>query len=144
MSNQERFKLPVGVFVMFRQGKKVLLQLRQNGLFSGMWGFVGGHLDGGEKIARATIREAKEEVGVDVLPGNLILKTVCHSNKGAEYLQFYYECHSWSGEFENKEPDKCVRLEWFDWDNLPPNTCPYLKPAVAQIDAGSLFFENEF
>ena len=50
MSRPERFKVPVGIFIMLRQDDKVLLQLRQNCSFSGHWGFVGGHLDGKKAI----------------------------------------------------------------------------------------------
>lgn len=50
MSGPERFKVPVGIFIMLRQDDKVLLQLRQNCSFSGHWGFVGGHLHGKKAI----------------------------------------------------------------------------------------------
>ena len=76
MSGPERFKVPIGIFIMLRQDDKVLLQLRQNCSFSGYWGFVGGHLDGNEQIVSAAIREAKEEIGVDISPEDLTLKTI--------------------------------------------------------------------
>ena len=144
MSSPERFKVPVGIFIMLRKENKVLLQLRQNCSFSGYWGFVGGHLDGNEQIVSAAIREAKEEVGVDISPENLNLKTICHSNKGKEYLQFYFECYKWSGEIENKEPHKCERLEWCNWNEVPQNTCPYLKEAIGKINENVPFYEDQF
>ena len=140
----ERFKVPVGIFVIFRNEDKVLLQLRQNCSFSGYWGFVGGHLDGNEQIILAAIREAKEEVGVDIRSEDLTLKTICHSNKGEEYIQFYFECCKWSGEIENKEPSKCECLVWHEWNKLPEKTCPYLKEAVKKINKGISFYEDEF
>lgn len=140
----ERFKLPIGIFIILKKDDMVLLQLRQNCSFADHWGFVGGHLDGHEKITTAAIRETKEEIGVDIHPDDLILKTICHSNKGAEYLQFYFECHKWSGEIENKEPEKCKCLEWHKWDNLPEHTCPYLKEAVNKINNQHSFYEDEF
>ena len=45
MIGPERFKIPVGIFIILRQDDKILLQLRQNYSFSGNWGFVGRHLD---------------------------------------------------------------------------------------------------
>ena len=143
MSKPERFKLPVGIFIMLRQGNKVLFQLRQNCSFSGHWGFVGGHLDGNETIVSAAIREGKEEIGIDILPQNLNLKTICHSLNGAEYLQFYFECSSWQGEIENKEPDRGARLDWFDLNDMPENVCPYLKDAVSHILKNNMFFEDQ-
>ncbi len=144
MINTERFKIPVGIFIMLRKDNKVLLQLRKNCSFSGYWGFVGGHLDGNEQITTAAIREAKEEVGIDIRSNDLILKTICHSNKGAEYLQFYFECCKWDGKIENKEPDKCERLEWYPWDNVPEHIFPASKEAMEKIDEGITFFEDEF
>jgi len=144
MSVPQRFKVPVGVFIVLRRGSQVLLQQRQNCSFSGHWGFVGGHLDGDEGIVSAAIREAREEVGINIVPTDLILKTVCHSNKGEEYLQFYFECRNWSGEIQNKEPHKCSHLEWHEWDDTPVNTCPYLKEAVEKINAGISFYEDSF
>ncbi len=140
----ERFKIPVGVFIMLKKDTKVLLQLRKNCSFSGNYGFVGGHLDGSEQIVTAAIRETKEEVGVDIHPNDLVLKTICHSNKGVEYLQFYFECCKWTGEIENKETNKCERLEWCDWNYLPENICPYLKEAVQKINDGISFYEDTF
>lgn len=140
----ERFKLPIGIFIMLRQDDCVLLQLRQNCSFDGFWGFVGGHLDGNEQIATAAIREVKEEIGIDIHPDDLILKTICHSNKGAEYLQFYFECRKWDGKIENKEPHKCKSLQWHKWDNLPENMCPYLKEAVCKINNHATFYEDDF
>lgn len=140
----ERFKIPVGIFIMLRRNDEVLLQLRKNCSFAGNYGFVGGHLDGNEKIIDAAIREAKEEVGVDISQENLVLKTVCHSNKGEEYLQFYFECNRWSGDIKNKEPNKCERIEWVKWNNTPSNTCPYLKQAIEMINKGVKFYEDKF
>ena len=144
MMPPERFKIPVGVFIVLRQKAQVLLQLRQNCSFSNHWGFVGGHLDGNEGIVSAAVREAEEEIGVKIDPKDLILKTICHSNKGEEYLQFYFECRKWSGEIQNKEPHKCARLKWLEWDNPPENTCPYLKEAIKKIDSGISFYEDSF
>ena len=76
MTNTERFTIPVGIFIIIRQEDKILLQLRQNCSFSGHYGFVGGHLDGQESIVSAAIREVKEEIGVDILPNDLNLKTI--------------------------------------------------------------------
>ena len=144
MTEPERFKIPVGNFIILRQGDNVLLQLRKNCAFSGYWGFVGGHLDGNEKIISGAIREAKEEVGIDIRPEDLVLKTICHSNKGSEYLLFYFECCKWSGNIENKEPDKCECLQWYPWDNIPTHIYPASTGVVDKINAGVPFYEHEF
>lgn len=140
----ERFKIPVGIFIMLRRNNDVLLQLRKNCSFAGHYGFVGGHLDGNEKITTAAVREVAEEIGVQINEQDLVLKTICHSHDGAEYLQFYFECYKWTGEIQNLELDKCAELRWYPWDELPANTCPYLKRAVQKINEHLPFYEDEF
>lgn len=105
---------------------------------------MGGHLDGNEEIISAAIREIKEEIGADIRSEDLTLKTICHSNKGKEYLQFYFECCKWTGKIENKEPHKCKSLEWHEWNNIPENTCSYIKEAIEKINAGISFYEDVF
>ena len=141
----ERFKCPVGVFLLLQKEGKIYLQLRKNCSFEGMYGAIGGHLDGGETIANAIIREAKEEVGIDVKEDDLKLATICHSNAGhKEYLQFFFMCNHWEGIVENKEPDKCEKIELYDVANLPSNIIPYIKTAVEKISSGIAFFEDGF
>ena len=141
----ERFKCPVGVFLVLRKNNKVYLQLRKNCSFSGMFGAIGGHLDGQETIVNALIREAKEEAGIDVKPQDLDLMTICHSNAGGkEYLQFFYQCSNWNGEVMNMEPDKCEIIQLFDINLLPDNIVPYLKSAFDKFNDKIIFFEEGF
>ena len=141
----ERFKCPVGVFLLLQQNGKIYLQLRKNCSFEGMYGAIGGHLDGGETSAHAIIREAEEEAGIVVVENDLKLATICHSNAGGkEYLQFFFTCEHWIGDVENKEPDKCEKNEVHDLTNLPANIIPYIKTALEKIAAGITFFEDGF
>lgn len=141
----ERFKCPIGVFLLLKKENKLYLQLRKNCSFEGMYGTIGGHVDGGEKISTAIIREAKEEAGIDIKETDLRLATICHSNAGKkEYLQFFYLCDKWNGVVENKEPDKCECIDLYDINSMPHNVVPYLKIALEKINAGEIFFEDGF
>lgn len=141
----ERFKCPLGVFVLLEQEDKIYLQLRKNCSFAGMYGAIGGHADGGETIANAAIREAKEEVGIEIKAEDLHLGTICHSFAGEkEYLQFFYICSKWKGKIENMELDKCERIDLYNINNLPENIVPYLKTAIEKIKSGEVFFEDQF
>ena len=141
----ERFKCPMGVFLLLQKDGKMYLQLRKNCSFSGMYGAIGGHVDGGETIVNAIIREAKEEVGIDLKEDDLVLGTICHSNAGGkEYMQFFFLTKTWNGVLQNQEPDKCERIDAFDIGNLPDNVVPYLKVALDKIRLGQHFFEDGF
>jgi hypothetical protein len=39
------------------------------------------------------------------------------------------------------EPHKCKELAFFDIDNLPENTIPYLKKTIELIEKGETFSE---
>lgn len=55
----------VGVIAVVRRGDQLLLAQRSKGSYAGRWGFPGGHVELGESIVAAALRELKEETGVD-------------------------------------------------------------------------------
>jgi len=54
------------------KNKKLLLIKRKYGPFKGKWALPGGHVEYGEKVEDATVREAFEETGLKVKPVKLI------------------------------------------------------------------------
>jgi len=142
--DQDRFKLRASVHILFKKGEQILLLLRKNITSDGLYSLVAGHLDEGETVTDAFIREAREEVGVDVKPKDLQITTVCHSynqERDREFIQFYAICEKWQGEFENMEPDKCGDLKFFSTDQLPENIVPYIKDAIPKVLSGVNYYE---
>lgn len=45
----------------------------------------------------------------------------------------FFVATDWTGEIKNMEPEKCDDLSWFDMNNLPPNTIPYIKTVIENI-----------
>jgi len=76
---QDRFTLHASVHILFMKEEEILLSLRKYISSDGLYGLVAGHLEDGETISQAFVREAKEEVGVVVKPENLNISTICHS-----------------------------------------------------------------
>ena len=123
---QKLFRLVPAAYVVFRRGPQVLLQLRQNtGFMDGHWACAAaGHVEAGESVFDAAVREAAEEMGVGVLPADLAPLTVLHRTNGsaaplAQRVDFFFSTTRWSGEPRIMEPDKCADLAWFDLDSLP-------------------------
>lgn len=52
--------------VVITDGKRVILVKRGRDPFKGSWVFPGGFVDYGETVEDATVREAKEETGVEI------------------------------------------------------------------------------
>jgi mutator protein MutT len=137
-----RARFPVTVHLFFFRGNQILLLRRFNtGFRDGEYSVPAGHLDGGETVMQAGIREAKEEVGVDLNESNLSFSTVMHRIEDDERVDFFILVHQWDGEPFNAEPEKCDDLRWVDIDSLPDNTVPYVRQALENHLAGIRFDE---
>jgi 8-oxo-dGTP pyrophosphatase MutT (NUDIX family) len=138
----DRFKLIAAVYLLFRRGDEILLLLRANtGYEDGKYGLVSGHVDGDEPLAAAAAREAREEAGVEIDPADLALRTVMHRRQDDERVEFFFEPARWRGEIRNMEPHKCAALSWFPIQNLPENTIPYVREAIARSSQGVPYCE---
>lgn len=56
--------VPAVVALVFDQDRRLLLIRRQNHPFKGLWALPGGHIEPGEHINSAAIREVSEETGI--------------------------------------------------------------------------------
>lgn len=88
------------------------------------------HVDSDEDLKTEMIREAKEEAGIEITPNNINFASVMHRKSDDERIDFFFIADSWEGEITNMEPQKCDDLSWFDINNLPSNTIPYIKRAI--------------
>lgn len=128
------------------EGKtEVLLQLRKNtGWMDGFWDFGAcGHVDDGETLTDAAIRETKEELCVDVLPEDIEFLSLNHNNLGNKgiYYCFYIKVKKYRGEIKIGEPEKCAELKWFDIENLPKNIIPIRKYSLEDYKKGIIYNE---
>ena len=98
-------RFPVTVHIFLLRGRKVLLLRRFN--------VVACHPDGNETVVQAAIREAKEEIGIDLQPCSLIVVGVMHRRPTDERVDFFLATRAWAGEPSNQEPDKCDEVAWF-------------------------------
>lgn len=72
MSERIRYQLSASVFVMLmRDGEVCMLRRKGTGWMDGSFSIPAGGLDAGEPIGAAAIREAYEEVGVQITSENL-------------------------------------------------------------------------
>ncbi|MCM1437977.1 MAG: NUDIX domain-containing protein [Roseburia sp.] len=146
----ERFKVPSAVVVMLLkevEGKAyVLLQRRQNtGFMDGLWDFsYAGHVEHGESMREAAVREAKEELGVKISPENLKFFTLIHKREKEWDLTFinaYFFCVQFQGEPHICEPEKCSGIKWFPLDGLPDDLINDRKEALKAYLNGINYIE---
>jgi mutator protein MutT len=126
-----RARFPVTVHLFFLRENQILISRRFNtGFRDGEYSVPAGHLDGGETVMEAGVREAKEEVGVELNVNDMVFSSVMHRIEDDERVDFFVHVHKWQGEPFNAEPDKCDDLRWVEINNLPANTVPYVKLAL--------------
>lgn len=118
---KDRFKMNITVNAMVEKDGKVLFMKRSDGFFKGgYWVLPAGHVDGNEPAKQAMIRELKEELGIDVKEENVVFHHVMHSiAKSLERIDLFFRITDFDGELQNKEPEKCDELTFFNYDNLP-------------------------
>jgi 8-oxo-dGTP diphosphatase len=127
--------LVVDLHLILRQGARILFGLRRNTGFSdGMYHLPAGHLEDEETISVGAIREAKEELGIDIHPDDLHLVHVMHQRSGR--LSLFFEVGKWSGDLVNAESHKCESLDWIPGDRLPVNVVAYAAAALQLIRDG--------
>lgn len=129
----EKLKALVAVHLLLIKDDKVLLSRRFNtGYHDGDYSVPAGHVDEGETATHAMIREAKEEIGIEILPQNLVYSTVMHrlSDDKSERIDFFFSCKKWSGKEKICEHDKCDDLKWVFMTKLPENTIEYVNAGI--------------
>ena len=137
-----RAKFPVTVHLFFFRENQILLARRLNtGYRDGEYSVPAGHLDGNETVRAAAAREAEEEIGVRIEAGNILFSSVMHRIEGDERVDFFVHIQKWEGEPFNAELDKCDDLRWVDIGELPDNTIPYVRQAIANHLNGITFEE---
>lgn len=131
---EKRFTLIPAVFLVLKKDDKFLFSKRMNtGYGNGQYSLVSGHVEDGESVVSAMIREAKEEIGIVLRPQDLILIHTLHytsDDDGYKALMLFFAADQWEGEIGNMEPDKCSDLNWFSMDNFPENTLPYIRQVM--------------
>ncbi|QPM90011.1 NUDIX hydrolase [Pseudooceanicola algae] len=106
---------------------EILLVRRANPPDAGLWGFPGGHLDPGEPLATAALRELCEETGVSASAGPVLdaLDALDRDEAGAlrcHFVLIAVLCHWQSGTPE--AADDALQAAWVPLSQLREGTLP--------------------
>jgi len=136
------FKLITSVYLILIKDSKILLQRRFNtGYEDGNYSLPAGHLDDGESITQALVREVKEEIDLDLKAEDIKLVHIMHRKESDIRVDLFFTTKKYEGKFRNAEPDKCDDLSWFPLDNLPGNTIFYIREAIKNHLSKTLYSE---
>lgn len=112
-------KPQVGTAIIITKDDKVLLMKRKGSHAPGTWSTPGGHLDFGESLEGCAAREAKEEVGVDVI--DIRFRAVTNDifeETGRHYVTVWLEGEP-VGDPVIASEREVAEIGWFAWDALP-------------------------
>lgn len=140
----ERFPIKGALFMMLSRASKsgrteILLQLRQNtGYMDGKYDFsCSGHLEKGETLEQAIVREAKEELGVSISASDVQMAFFGYDPRESYIKVVFRPTVELDQVPRIMEPDKCSELRWFSIDELPENIPPFVKLAIQHIASGT-------
>lgn len=123
----------VGVGAIIIDGPRVLLVKRAHPPLQAQWSIPGGVLEVGELVREAAVREAREETGLDVEPGELlgvydrILRADPRGDGGIppsqgrvqyHYVLIDFLCRPVGGEL--CAASDAAEVRWFTREELPP------------------------
>ncbi|CAA9215309.1 MAG: NUDIX hydrolase [uncultured Blastococcus sp.] len=144
------FHVVPATYVLLRRtvrggGEELLLQLREGtGFMDGHWAAAAaGHVEAGESVLDAAVREAAEELGIGIDPADLTPLCTMHRTAAPhgpvdERVDFFFECRRWAGEPSIREADRSADLRWFGIDALPAPVVPHEWQVMEALHAGSL------
>ena len=147
----EREKFLSAVYLIIRNSEgKILLQRRQNTkLWPGFLALPAGHIDSGENAYEALIREAKEELNIEINIDDIIDTFVVNrKNKSLpSYYDVYFEVKDYKGDITINEPLKCSELVWANIDDLPNDMIDFEIEAINNNKKGikfsTIYTDNE-
>jgi 8-oxo-dGTP pyrophosphatase MutT (NUDIX family) len=131
---------------------EVLLQLRRGtGYMDEHWAAgAAGHVEAGESVVGAAIREAREELGVTLDAADLRPLTAMHRGMPngpalEQRVDFFFEARRWSGTPHTEEAGKSAGLRWYPLDALPEPVVPHelrVLQALARADVPRLMIDG--
>lgn len=94
-----RFAIPTAVQVRLfdEQGRVLFLRRAGTGFFDGFWSLPGGHVENGESLRQAAVRELAEELGIEVAQEALTPVAVVHRASDTNRIEFLFEARRWQG-----------------------------------------------
>ena len=134
----------MAVHVLLLRGDEVLLLRRCNtGYEDGKLSVVAGHVEPGETVTQAALRETHEEVALTLPRDALEVIGVMHRNSTEARVDFFLACRLDNARDvpRNAEPERCAELVWSRIDALPADVIPYVRAGIESFRRGVWFQE---
>ena len=131
------------IYMIIKNEKGEILFQRRCGskLWPDFLGLPAGHVDKGEDVYQALVREAREELNIDInvkdIEDTFVVNRI---NKNLKpYYDIYFVIKSYKGMIKINEPNKCQGLKWLDLEDLPGDVIGFEKEALTNYKKGIKF-----
>lgn len=122
------------IYMIIKNEKGEILFQRRCGskLWPDFLGLPAGHVDKGEDVYQALVREAREELNIDINSKDIEDTFVVNRiNKNLKpYYDIYFVIKNYKGIIKINEPNKCQELKWVLLDNMPEDVIEFEKIAL--------------
>ncbi|MHB9998800.1 HAD-IIA family hydrolase [Bacillus spizizenii] len=128
--------------IIIKESSSVLLMKRAD---NGLWGIPSGHVEPGESVEQAIIREIKEETGLTVKVSKMIgvysdpssQTFIYPDGRVSHFITNCFQCEVIGGTLK-KSTEEALEVRYFNIHELPDNLLPmhprWLEDALAQKD----------
>ena len=118
--------IDVAAGLVFLNAKLLITQRKAQTHLAGLWEFPGGKRERNETFEECLKRELKEEIGIEVLVGELV-ESLTHAYPEKTVRLNFYRCEWRQGELQ---PLGCADFKWIGREQLPEFQFP---PADARL-----------
>ena len=100
--------IDVSAALVFHDGKLLIAQRHAQSHLGGLWEFPGGKREADETFEQCLVREIREELGVEIVVGELFQEITHDYPEKSVHLKFFI-CQLLSGE---PQPLDCAAVRW--------------------------------
>ncbi len=104
------------VAALIVEGHRILLGKRaaERAFYPDVWDVFGGHVEPGESLEQALVRELNEELGIVPIAWRLLLTAdEPEPERNGPGVYHFYTVTAWRGMHENRAPEEHSEIAWF-------------------------------
>ena len=144
MKNRHKL-ISAAMTILVRDDTVFFIKRKNTGWEDDKFDLIAGHVEQGEKLAEAAIREAKEEANITIQKENLELVHILSlKRKDGDALYGYFVANAWEGEPRAVEAEKSAGCEWIKKSEIQNReVLDIIKQVFRHIEKGVRYSEYD-